>query len=141
MAERILTGKQDKLDPEQKKKLKEERLAQRFELENAQMKPGSSNKFEIVFPRLYDEELNAKYEVFIKKANDIWDEFTTGTKGKKRAAEMAAEKEKAEIAEKKRLHRKEQKEAREKAKREQAENSQKMEQEKAETIQIPERNY
>jgi len=26
MAERILTGKQDKLDPEQKKKIKEERL-------------------------------------------------------------------------------------------------------------------
>lgn len=107
MAERILTGKQDKLDPEQKKKIKEERLQARFEIENAQMKCGSSNRFNLVFPRLHDEELNAKYEVFIKKANDIWDEFTTGTKGKKRAAEMAAEKEKAEIAEKKRKQKKE----------------------------------
>ena len=35
MAERILTGKQDKLDPEQKKKIKEERLQARFEIENA----------------------------------------------------------------------------------------------------------
>ena len=71
------------------------------------MKCGSSNRFNLVFPRLHDEELNAKYEVFIKKANDMWDEFTTGTKGKKRAAEMAAEKEKAEIAEKKRKQKKE----------------------------------
>jgi hypothetical protein len=38
---------------------------------------------------------------FIKKANDIWDEFTTGAKGKKRAAEMAAEKEKADLMAKK----------------------------------------
>jgi hypothetical protein len=30
-----LTGKQDKLDPEQKKKIKEERLQARFEIENA----------------------------------------------------------------------------------------------------------
>ena len=71
------------------------------------MKCGSTNKFDLVFPRLYDEELNEKYEIFIKKANDIWDEFTTGTKGKKRAAEMAAEKQKADLEEKKRKKRKE----------------------------------
>ena len=51
------------------------------------MRCGSSNKFEIIFPRLYEEEKNQQYEVFIKKANDIWDEFTTGAKGKKKAAE------------------------------------------------------
>lgn len=32
---------------------------------------------------MYEEEKNQQYEVYIKKANDIWDEFTTGSKGKK----------------------------------------------------------
>ena len=27
---------------------------------------------------------NKKYEILLQKANDIWDEFTTGTKGKKK---------------------------------------------------------
>lgn len=58
MAERILTGKQDKLDPEQRKKLREERLEERFAFEDAQMKPGASNRYDIVFPRQYNEELN-----------------------------------------------------------------------------------
>ena len=101
MAERILTGKQDKVDPQEKKRLKEERLEERFKFENAQMRCGSNNKFEIIFPRLYEEEKNQQYEVFIKKANDIWDEFTTGAKGKKRAAEQEAKKEKDELAAKK----------------------------------------
>jgi hypothetical protein len=37
----------------------------------------------------------------LKKANEIWDEFTTGTKGKKRAAEQEATKYKADLAAKK----------------------------------------
>ena len=95
LQQRILTGKQDKLDPEAKKQLREERLNQRFEFENYQVRCGSENHYELIFPSLYDEEKNKEYETFIKKANDIWDEFTTGTKGKKRAAEIAlAEKEK-----------------------------------------------
>ena len=61
------------------------------------MRCGSSNNYELIFPSLFEEEKNHQYEVFIKKANDIWDEFTTGAKGKKRAAEMAAEKEKADM--------------------------------------------
>ena len=65
------------------------------------MRCGSSNRYELIFPRLYDEEKNQHYEVLIQKANDIWDEFTTGAKGKKKAAETAAEKEKAELAAKK----------------------------------------
>ena len=101
MAERILTGKQDKVDPQVKKQLKEERLAERFKFENAQMRCGGSNKFDLIFPRLYEEEKNQQYEIFIKKANDIWDEFTTGAKGKKRAEELAAEKQRAELAAKK----------------------------------------
>ena len=71
------------------------------------MKCGSENRYELIFPSLYEEEKNEKYEVFLKKANEIWDEFTTGTKGKKRAAEIAAaekEKERQEmLARKKKL--------------------------------------
>ena len=71
------------------------------------MKSGSENRYELIFPSLYEEEKNEKYEIFLKKANEIWDEFTTGTKGKKRAAEIAAaekEKERQEmLARKKKL--------------------------------------
>jgi len=91
MAERILTGKQDKIDPEEKKRLKEERLAARFKYENNEVNnPKARNKYELIFPDLEDSYMNAKYENFIKKANDIWDEFTTGAKGKKKAAEQIA---------------------------------------------------
>lgn len=62
---------------------------------------GPPNRYELIFPDLYDEDRNAHYETFIKKANDIWDEFTTGAKGKKRAAEAAAEKERAALEAKK----------------------------------------
>ena len=71
------------------------------------MKSGSENRYELIFPSLYEEEKNEKYEIFLKKANEIWDEFTTVTKGKKRAAEIAAaekEKERQEmLARKKKL--------------------------------------
>jgi len=40
----------------------------------------------MIFPSMMDEALNAQYETFIKKANDIWDEFTTG-KAKKKPVE------------------------------------------------------
>ena len=75
--------------------MKEEKLKERFEFENHQIRVGGENRYELIFPSLYDESKNSKYEDFLKKANEIWDEFTTGTKGKKRAAEIAAaEKEK-----------------------------------------------
>ena len=65
-------------------------------VENAQVRAGSSNNYELIFPNLLDEEKTKKYESLLKKANDIWDEFTTGAKGKKKTAEQAAEKEKAD---------------------------------------------
>jgi hypothetical protein len=37
----------------------------------------------LIYPSLYEEEKNLVYENYIKRANDIWDEFTTG-KGKKK---------------------------------------------------------
>ena len=67
-----------------RKKNREARLNERFDFERQQLRCGSGNNYEIIFPSLYEEEKNQQYEVFIKKANDIWDEFTTGAKGKKR---------------------------------------------------------
>lgn len=46
------------------------------------------NNYELLFPSLFDEEKNQKYEMLLKKANDIWDEFTCGAKGKKKALEL-----------------------------------------------------
>lgn len=37
---------------------------------------------------MIEEEKNAQYETFIKKANDIWDEFTTGKAKKKPPADL-----------------------------------------------------
>jgi len=47
-------------------------LAERFEFEK-----GRSCGYELIFPG-EDEGKNAKYEGFIEKANQLWDEFTTG---------------------------------------------------------------
>jgi len=51
------------------------------------MRSGSGNNFEIIFPSLFDEEKNQRYEEYIRKANEIWDEFTTGTKSKKKVTD------------------------------------------------------
>ena len=39
--------------------------------------------------------------MLVRKANDNWDEFTCGAKGRKKASEMAEENKKAELAAKK----------------------------------------
>ena len=38
--------------------------------------------YELIYPSS-DKQTNAKYELQLKKANEIWDEFTTG-KGKRK---------------------------------------------------------
>jgi hypothetical protein len=50
----------------------------------------------LIFPSLYEEEKNVIYENYIKKANGIWDEFTTG-KGKSKQADHSFEKEKIDL--------------------------------------------
>ena len=87
------------MDPETKKKLIETNLAERFEYERHVLRSGSQNGYEIIFPSMCDEDINVKYEGFLKKANDIWDEFTTGNKGLKHKKEL--EKTKTEPLEKK----------------------------------------
>ena len=71
------------MDPEMKKKLREEYLAERFEYERHVLRCGNQNGYEMIFPSMMYEELNSKYEMFLRKANDIWDDFTTGGKGSK----------------------------------------------------------
>ena len=92
MAERILTGKLDKVDPETKKRLRAARLAERHERERHMLRSGGGNAYELIFTSTYEEEKNGHYDVLLKRANELWDEFTTGAKGKKREAEAAKEK-------------------------------------------------
>ena len=80
MESRILTGKQAKMDPEEKAKLKEIKLKERFEYEEAR-----KGQWELICPGP-DEERNLCYENFIRRAQEIWDEFTTG-KGKRLSME------------------------------------------------------
>lgn len=77
MQKRILTGKTCKIGGEDKEKLRQEKLDERFEFEKHRM-----GGYELIFPST-DESVNHKYDGFIQKANDLWDDFTTGGKSKK----------------------------------------------------------
>jgi hypothetical protein len=63
----------------ERRKLKEEKLKERFEFEK-----GKGGGYELIFPVPGETkeaiEKNKLYESFLKKANDLWDEFTTGRK-------------------------------------------------------------
>lgn len=75
MQQRILTGKLAKLDGEQKKAARQEALAQRFKFEETRR-----GQWNMIYP-CNDEARNTVYEGFERKANALWDEFTTGKKG------------------------------------------------------------
>ena len=92
MNERILTGKIDKMDAETKNKIRKERMAVRDEREMKELRVEKTNKYELLFPA-FEEEEQQHYELLLKRANEIWDEFTTGAKGKKKADELKKEKE------------------------------------------------
>lgn len=76
MEARILTGKQSKMDPEEKARIRAKNLKKRFAYEEKRR-----GEWELIYP-WPDEERNEVYGNFIKKAQEIWDEFTTG-KGKR----------------------------------------------------------
>lgn len=65
------------MDPEEKARIREQRLAERFAFEEKR-----KGGFELIYP-WPGAERNEVYNNFIQKANDLWDEFTTGTKSKK----------------------------------------------------------
>ncbi len=77
MEKRIRTGKTMKIGGEDREKLRQEKLKERFEFEKNRM-----GGYELIFPSS-NEERNKDYENFIQKANDLWDDFTTGGKSKK----------------------------------------------------------
>lgn len=77
MEKRILTGKTTKVGGEDREKLRQEKLRERYEFERDRM-----GGYELIFPSS-DENRNKDYESFIQKANDLWDDFTTGGKAKR----------------------------------------------------------
>ena len=76
MESRMYTGKQAKLDPDEKNRLRAEMLQARDEFEMKR-----KGQWERIYP-WPEEERNQVYSDFIKKSNEIYDDFTTG-KGKR----------------------------------------------------------
>jgi hypothetical protein len=61
--------------------MRQEKLNERFEFEKKKMNDG--NNFELIFPPTGEEEREAILIKLLKKAQEIWDEFTTGKAKKK----------------------------------------------------------
>jgi len=64
-----------KMDPVEREMLRTNKLTERFNFEKNRM-----GGYELIFP-CEDYERNKTYEGFVKKANEMWEEFTTGHKG------------------------------------------------------------
>jgi len=69
---RIMTGKVTRLTPEARSKLREEKLQERFAFEAKRMRG-----FELIYPSS-SQSKNQVYLRMLNKANEIWDEYTTG---------------------------------------------------------------
>ena len=80
MEARILTGKQSKMEPEEKARIRDEKLKKRFAYEEKRR-----GQWELIYP-WPEEARNEAYGEYIRRAQDIWDEFTTG-KGKRTSLE------------------------------------------------------
>ena len=76
----MATGKTFKMGAEEREALREEKLQERFLYERMKMNEGSG--YELIYPPK-EEEMEEEYEAMLKKANDMWDEFTTGKSKKK----------------------------------------------------------
>lgn len=64
------------MNPEEREKIRAQRMKERIEFEKDR-----TGGYELIFPS-EDAEQNKLYESFVTKANELWDDFTTG-KGKK----------------------------------------------------------
>jgi hypothetical protein len=87
----MATGKTFKLGPQEREAKREECLNERFMYERMKINEGSG--FELIYPPL-EEEKEDEYEGMVKKANEIWDEFTTG---KKKTEDQKVEKKKGPV--------------------------------------------
>ena len=81
----MFTGKATKIFSEERDKIREKKFTQRakYELKNL-------GDFELAYPPENPDTLR-KYESFLELAKDVWEEFTTGKKCKKRAEEKKIE--------------------------------------------------
>lgn len=76
-AARMATGKTFKMGAEERQALREEKLQERWLFERMKLNEGSG--YELIYPPK-EEEMEDEYEAMLQKANDMWDEFTTGKK-------------------------------------------------------------
>lgn len=70
--ERIRTGKTQKFTPQQREQLKQEKLAERYKFESTRMRG-----YELLYP-CTDKNLKVEYEMYLKKSQEIWDDFFIG---------------------------------------------------------------
>lgn len=70
-----MTGKTHKISNVEKNQLKAERIEEKINYERAQLQ---NSGYEMIFPQIYDEEKHKEYETILKKAQELWDDFTTG---------------------------------------------------------------
>jgi Tubulin-tyrosine ligase family len=70
--DRILTGKINKISSEDKDKLKQQKLEERFKFESTR-----TRGYELIYPSA-NKDKNLLYNKLIEKSNEIWDDFTTG---------------------------------------------------------------
>ena len=79
-AERMLTGKTVKFTGQERQTQKQEKIEERILFERMQLNAGSG--YELIHPVL-DEEKQEEYDMLLRSAQKVWDDFTTGKKGKK----------------------------------------------------------
>ena len=51
-------------------------------MERSAFEKDRAGGYELIYPNEEDPEVNKRYELFLQKANELWDDFTTGSKHK-----------------------------------------------------------
>ena len=77
---RVLTGKNVKLTPEEKDTARRETHEERVKFEEENI----SERFMLIYP---NGKTDQSYQQFLDKAQDMWEQFTTGKKYEKRKEE------------------------------------------------------
>ena len=76
-----MKGKRNKVDPTLRDMQKNQAMMKRDKYDNNNM-----GRFVKIYPK--NEKAEKKYEKFMKESLNVWEEFTTGNKFKKRKAEI-----------------------------------------------------
>ena len=72
MQSRIRTGKHHKIEPEERARRRDEQLKARFAYEAKR-----TGQWELIYP-WPEAARNSRYDGYVRKAQEIWDDFTTG---------------------------------------------------------------